>query len=180
MGDNLQNTKKKAKDLTNPYEEDELADKFDESLKINKSLDTPNISKNIYIVSDDPRLNYTITDNTKDPSELSIIPREKFDYGVVVKKGEEETEDSVGTLDETLPISYTTIKDPVVGEKWYRNKYPNLPEDFYGVIARYTWGQPQTKKSIKNEKKKYEKKKGKDKPPQGLSVLQGKFELNFD
>jgi hypothetical protein len=163
----------------------ELMKKFDEGLNINKDLDKPTITESkVYVMSNDPRLNYTFMKQDKvdkDPTELTIIPREKFDYGVVVKKGKEETEEDVGTLDETLPISYTAIKNPQHGEEWYRKKYPNLPEDFYGVIARYTWGQPQTKKSVKNEKKKYEKKKKKgQEPPQGLSVLQGKFLVKFD
>ena len=163
----------------------ELMKKFDESLTINKDLDKPTITeKKVYVLSNEPRLNYTFMKKDrveKDPTELIITPREKFDYGVVVKKGEEETENSVGTLDETLPISYTSINNPQHGEEWYRRKYPNLPEDFYGVIARYTWGQPQTRKSVKNEKKKYEKKKKKNQePPQGLSILKGKFEVSFD
>ena len=96
-----------------------------------------------------------------------------------LKKGEPETENSVGTLDETKPLSYTCIKTPEQGELWYRQKYPDLPEDFYGIIARYTWGQPQTKKSIRNEVKKI--KKNPKKPiPQGLTVLKGKFSVTFD
>jgi hypothetical protein len=158
-----------------------------ENLKITKDLNKPDPkkSKNIYICSNDPKMNYTFKakeNADEDPSSLVITPREKFDYGVVIKKGEKETEDWTGTLDTTAPISYATIKDPKLGEEWYRKKFPNLPEEFYGVIARYTWGQPQTKKSIKNEKKKYEKKdkpKGKE-PPQGLQVLKGKFIVDFN
>tara|TARA_R100000655_G_scaffold29997_1_gene60596 strand:+ start:868 stop:1383 length:516 start_codon:yes stop_codon:yes gene_type:complete len=166
----------------------ELSDKFSENLKVVKDLnkiDTTTKSKRVYVCSNDERLNYVFTKKEtadEDPSMLEIIPQEKFDYGVVIKKGEPETDKSVGTLDETQPISYTHIKHPEDGEKWYRQKFPNLPEEFYGVIARYTWGQPQTKKSIKNETKKYEKKdkaKGKE-PPQGLKVLQGKFMVKFD
>ena len=77
-----------------------------------------------------------------------------IDYGIVVKKGEPETDDNVGTLDETRPLSYIGCISPEQGEMWYRTKYPDLPDDFYGIIARYTWGNPQTKKSIKNEVKK--------------------------
>ena len=165
-------------------DEIDLMKKFDEGLTINKDLNKPTITESkVYVMSNDPRLNYTFMKQDKvekDPTELTFIPRDKFDYGVVVKKGKEETEDNVGSSDETLPISYTAIKNPTHGEDWYRKKYPNLPEDFYGVIARYTWGQPQTKKSVKNEKKKYEKKKKKNPPPQGLSVLQGKFLVKFD
>jgi hypothetical protein len=139
--------------------------------------------KRTYICCNDPRLNYVFTTKQladDDPSLPVVIERDRFDYGVVIKKGEEETEDNVGTLDEVVPLSYAQIKKPEQGEEWYRNKYPNLPEDFYGIIARYTWGHKFTKKEIKNEKKKYERKKGKKEPPVGLSILKGKHTISFD
>tara|TARA_Y100000361_G_C11141754_1_gene335529 strand:- start:1018 stop:1485 length:468 start_codon:yes stop_codon:yes gene_type:complete len=150
---------------------------FDEELEINQDLSKLKTKNKIFVVSNEPKLNYVFMkpdDVKKDPTDVGSISRDQIDYGVVVKKGGDET------LDETKPLSYIGIKNPDDGEKWYREKYPELPEDFYGIIARYTWGQPQTKKSIKNEKKKYAKKKGKEKPPQGLSVLKGEFEVKFE
>lgn len=135
-----------------------------------------------YIACDDERMNYTFCklDDVKENTRLpEVIGRELFDYGVVVKKGEPETENSVGTLDQVLPISYTSIKDPHEGEEWYRQKFPNLPEDFYGIIARYQWGEKFTKKSLKNEVKKA-KKKPKKPLPQGLTCMRGTFHLSFD
>jgi len=135
-----------------------------------------------YICATDNRLNYTFC--KKEDIDINnnlpeVIDRSMIDYSVVVKKGEPETEDSIGTLDETKPLSYIACKSQEQGELWYRQKYPNLPEDFYGIISRYTWGNPQTKKSIKNEVKKV--KKNPKKPiPQGLSVLRGKFSVRFD
>ena len=135
-----------------------------------------------YIVADDPRMNYIFIKpeniETQKPKPPEVIARELFDYGVVIKKGEDETEDSIGTLDEVVPISYAQIKKPEQGEEWYRAKYPALPEDFYGIIARYTWGAPFTKKEIKNTTKKIKKKK--KEIPQGFSMVKGKFELSFD
>lgn len=135
-----------------------------------------------YICATDNRLNYTFCkkeDIITNNNLPEVIDRSMIDYGVVVKKGEPETDDSVGTLDEVKPLSYTCIKTAEQGELWYRQKYPDLPEDFYGIIARYTWGNPQTKKSIKNEVKKV--KKNPKKPiPQGLSVMKGKFSVSFD
>jgi len=136
-----------------------------------------------YIVADDPRMNYTFIkpENiaTQKPKLPEVIASELFDYGVVIKKGEEETDDNVGTLDTVVPISYSQIKNPLQGEEWYRGKYPDLPDDFYGIIARYTWGAPFTKKEVKNTAKKLKKKKKKD-VPQGFSMVKGKFELDFD
>jgi len=130
-----------------------------------------------YIDADDPRMNYTFIKpeniEKQKPKLPHLIQRELFDYGVVIKKGDDNN------LDTCVPLSYTQIKTPEEGEVWYRNKYPELPEDFYGIIARYTWGTPFTKKEVKNTTKKI-KKKGKKEVPQGYSVLKGKFELDFN
>ena len=135
-----------------------------------------------YIACNDERLNYTFC-KKEDIDKVNTLPdligREMFDYGVVIKKGEPETENNVGTLDEVAPISYATINNPVEGEEWYRHKFPNLPEEFYGIIARYTWGDKFTKKSLKNEIKKA-KKKPKRPLPQGLTMMKGSFTLSFD
>ena len=138
-----------------------------------------------YVACNDDRMNYTFCqkdDAMANPSLPELVGRELFDYGVVIKKGEPETEDSVGTLDTIVPISYANIKDPLEGEEFYRHKFPNLPEEFYGIIARYTWGEKFTKKSLKNEVKKYKKKGAKKgKPiPQGLTMLKGHFSVVFE
>jgi hypothetical protein len=135
-----------------------------------------------YIACNDDRLNYTFCkkeDVDKVPTLPELIGRELFDYGVVVKKGDPETEDSVGTLDKVAPISYAMIKTPEEGEEWYRYKFPNLPEEFYGIMARYTWGEKFTKKSLKNEIKKA-KRKPKKPLPQGLTMMRGSFSVSFD
>jgi hypothetical protein len=136
-----------------------------------------------YVVADDPRMNYTFIKpeniEIQKPKLPHIIARDLFDYGVVIKKGEPETEDSVGTLDTVVPASYAQIKKPEQGEEWYRAKYPDLPEEFYGIIARYTWGAPFTKKEVRNTTKKI-KKKNKKEVPQGFSMVKGKFELEFN
>ena len=136
-----------------------------------------------YICADDPRMNYIFVKpeniETQKPKPPEVIARDLFDYGVVIKKGEPDDEDKVGTLDTIVPISYAQIKNPEQGEEWYRAKYPDLPDDFYGIIARYTWGQPQTKKSIKNEVKKV-KKNPKKQLPVGLQVAQGNYTIDFD
>tara|TARA_R110000824_G_scaffold257252_3_gene446219 strand:+ start:2072 stop:2563 length:492 start_codon:yes stop_codon:yes gene_type:complete len=135
-----------------------------------------------YISATDSRLNYTFCkeEDIKEKNNLpEVIGRELIDYGVVIKEGKKEDENNSGSLDTIAPLSYATINDAESGELWYRESMPNLPEDFYGIIARYTWGQPQTKKSIKNEVKKI--KKNPKKPiPQGLTIMKGKFSVSFD
>jgi len=136
-----------------------------------------------YVCADDPRMNYIFVKpeniDKQKPKPPEVIARDLFDYGVVIKKGEEEDEDNVGTLDTIVPISYAQIKNPNQGEEWYRAKYPDLPEDFYGIIARYTWGAPFTKKEVRNTAKKI-KKKNKKEVPQGFSMVKGNFELEFN
>lgn len=137
-----------------------------------------------YIFTDDERMNYTFVKPEEiekhQPRLPEMISRDLIDYGVVIKKGEEESEDNVGTMDTVVPLSYATINNTHDGEAWYREKYPDLPEEFYGIIARYTWGVPFTKKEIKNTTKKI-KRKGKDKEvPQGFSMVKGKFMVEFD
>jgi len=136
-----------------------------------------------YVCADDPRMNYTFIKpeniEKQKPKLPEVIARDLFDYGVVIKKGEPDDEDKVGTLDTVVPISYAQIKNPLQGEEWYRAKYPDLPDDFYGIIARYTWGAPFTKKEIKNTTKKIKKKNKKD-VPQGFTMVKGSFELDFN
>ena len=66
-----------------------------------------------YICATDSRFNYTfckeedIIENNNLPE---IIDRSMIDYGVVVKKGEAQTEGYVGSLDEVKPLSYTCCK----------------------------------------------------------------------
>ena len=42
-------------------------------------------------------------------------------------------------------------------EEFYRQKHPNLPDEYYGVMARYSTGNPITKKEVKNSVKKVKK-----------------------
>tara|TARA_R110000796_G_scaffold94086_2_gene198814 strand:+ start:367 stop:831 length:465 start_codon:yes stop_codon:yes gene_type:complete len=151
-----------------------------------KREDVVNIDNKVcprtYICATDSRFNYTFCkeEDIKENNNLpDVIGREMIDYGIVIAKGEDETEESSGTLDTVAPLSYAMIDNTEQGEEWYRQKFPNLPEDFYGIIARYQWGQPQTKKSIKNEVKKV-KRNPKKVIPQGLTCIKGKFSVQFD
>jgi len=64
-------------------------------------------------------------------------------------------------------------------EEFYRQKHPNLPDEYYGVMARYSTGNPITKKEVKNSIKKSKKNPSKGLPV-GLQVAQGKFEIDFN
>ena len=136
-----------------------------------------NIAKQIF--SNDNRLNYTFIkkEELEDEERGTRLPewldRDKIDYDVVVKKVE-ETEDytvGMGKLDETLPASYCGIKTLEEGIEWYKHKYPDYPDDFIEILARYQWGE-QPKELPKEVKKKKKKKK---KALNKLKIRQGNF-----
>ena len=54
--------------------------------------------------------------------------------------------------------------------------YPRIPDDLIPIIARYHWGEPITKKGIRNEKKKIIK-KGKEQ--KGLQIKKGPVFVEF-
>ena len=75
-----------------------------------------------------------------------------------------------------LPISFLQIKTEEEGVEWYKQHYPQIPDDLLPVIARYHWGEPMTKKGLKNERKKIIKKAEK----QGIQVKKGGFVVKFE
>ena len=133
-----------------------------------------------YIVSSDSRLNYCFIkkDQLEDdlrPALPEWLDKDLIDYDIVVKKEDDDDNFTcgMGKLDTTLPASYCAIKNVEDGIAWYREKHPELPEEFYEVIAKYTWGQedkPDVKKAKKKRKNRVDK----------LKVSKGKFEVQFD
>ena len=64
-------------------------------------------------------------------------------------------------------------------EEFYRQKHPNLPDEYYGIMARYSTGQPITKKEVKQNLKKVKKNPNKQLPV-GLSVAHKQITIDFD
>tara|TARA_R110002167_G_scaffold192440_2_gene394920 strand:- start:2279 stop:2788 length:510 start_codon:yes stop_codon:yes gene_type:complete len=132
----------------------------------------------IQIDSNDDRLNYLFV--KKDDVENKIftpkeyISRDDIDYEVVVKKGKEETEDSLGTLDKTMPASFFQVKSVEEGTEYYLTKNPDLPEGVAEIMARYSFGDKQVKPEDIQKKSKKKKKK-----PDKLEVKHGKFIVDF-
>ena len=133
------------------------------------------------VESDDPKASFDIVDTTKPvPKNYKnhLIDLGKIDYNIprdeeAIKKG----------IQEDLPISFLTIKEGEIdkGKEWYLNRFPKLPEPMAELMAKYNWGdlKYQTKKKIKNDKKKAIK-KGKKYEPLAFKVEQGKFKITFD
>lgn len=132
--------------------------------------------RNVLIQSNDPAFNYAFLkgDDLNNFHDLpEVIGLGQYDYCFQKDKGDD------GYLPKLTPASLLMSSGNLeVTEEWYRQKHPNLPEEYYGVMARYSTGQLLTKKEAKNAIKK-SKKKGKELPV-GLQMTTGKFEVSFD
>ena len=134
-------------------------------------------SKHIYIQSNDPRFNYgfhrekDIQDFQKQPDIINIA---QYDYSF---KRDDGTDSMLPDLISSTELaSFQNLEDM---EEFYRQKHPNLPDEYFGIMARYSTGNPITKKEVKNSLKKV-KNNPKKQLPVGLSFARGDFTLDFD
>ena len=134
-------------------------------------------SKHIYIQSNDPRFIYgfhqedDIEAFNKNPEVINLA---QYDYSFVRSEGDDKN------LPELIPTSelasFQNLEDM---EEFYRQKHPDLPDEYFGIMARYSTGNPITKKEVKNSIKKV-KKNPKKQLPVGLSVAHGEYTVSFD
>lgn len=133
-------------------------------------------SRNVLIQSNDPAFNYAfLKKNDIDDfhSLPEIIGMAQYDYSFKRDNGDENR--LPGLTPASLLMSSRSLEDV---EEWYRQKHPNIPEEYYGIMARYSTGQLLTKKEAKNAIKK-SRKKGKELPV-GMTMATGNFALSFD
>tara|TARA_R100001440_G_scaffold56854_1_gene76645 strand:+ start:4159 stop:4605 length:447 start_codon:yes stop_codon:yes gene_type:complete len=137
-------------------------------------------ASNILIASNDHRFNYQFT---KKPEVLEkvmeagdtpmMIPMNKYDYSLKVNDGDDLK------LPNLCPLSLASCSNSLEDmEAFYAAKFPRLPSEYHGILARYSSGQLITKKEIKNTIKK-SKKKNKELPV-GFSVAKKNISLDFD
>tara|TARA_R110000744_G_scaffold323202_1_gene429080 strand:+ start:189 stop:611 length:423 start_codon:yes stop_codon:yes gene_type:complete len=125
---------------------------------------------------EDPRFNFTymkkehIDNFHLDPE---IMYTDNLDYGLKICEGDKSY------ISPVMPISLAQIKTIEEGEEWFKDKYPKLPSEYWSIMAKYYFKEPFTKKSLKNDLKKLNK-KGKCKNLQGLKIIRGKFKVEFD
>ena len=106
----------------------------------------------------DPKLSYMF--GTAEPEYNEFISGiEKYDYEVPAE-----------VLNKTSKVKHEE------GIEWYAKRFPKIPDELLPIIARHHWGEPITKKGLKNEKKKIEKKLQK----QGLKREEGPIIVKFD
>ena len=106
--------------------------------------------------------------------EMSII--NKYDYDLSAEFLNEKRTDGKELHKDPLPLSFIQISNEKDGALWYKMNYPRIPDDLIPIIARYHWGEPITKKGLKNEKKKIIKKEAKQ---NGMEVRKGNFKVSF-
>jgi hypothetical protein len=127
---------------------------------------------NIQLVNEiDPRLEFVIGDKEQEQNDL--VHQNKYDYEV---PAEVLNQTSKHKHTEGLPLSFLNIDNEKDGIEWYKQHFPKIPEELYPIIARHHWGEPITKKTIKNEKKKMEKKA----QAKGLVIENKKVSVSFD
>ena len=135
------------------------------------TTELPNGNKMLYNEADS-KLNYICGTN----EEKEYANPEMYDYHVSAETLNDLRTDGKRPHKDGVPISFLQVKNELDGIEWYRTHYPKLPEELLPIVARYNWGEPITKKAVKNEKKKLKKKEQKiDK----LEVKTGSFTIDF-
>mgnify|MGYP003628912224 CR=1 FL=1 len=141
-----------------------------------------------FVKCNDSRLDYCFIKKeeledsvNKRPVMREWLDKDLIDYDIVVKKEEDDDQHTVGIgqLDTTLPSSYCAIKTVEDGINWYQRKYPELPDAFYEIIARYTWGDNTQDKGDDLAPVKKSRRKRKNRHQQ-LKISKGKFQVKFD
>lgn len=134
-------------------------------------------AQNVLVASNDPAFNYvflpdkTIEEHSQRPI---MVPQNLYDYSVKRDEGGDMK------LPSLSPLSLVSCNDNLEDlEAWYAAKYPRLPTEYHGVMARYSSNQLLTKKEAKNAIKKMKKKPEKVEPV-GLSVAKGPVIVSFD
>ena len=156
--------------------EAELKGEIVDCLSHYKDFTTPTIVATIK--DDDPAVYYDFVDLNRPTKKLNLVPNPILDYEIARSE-----EDKKKGFKDDLPVSFLTIQEGEVGKgvMWYLTKFPKLPEPMAELLARYNWGdlKYQTKKKIKNDKKKAIKKGGKYEPLT-FKIRKGSFSIVFD
>lgn len=136
------------------------------------SGELPSGNKILYNEADE-KLNYICGNN----QEKEYADSNMYDYFVSADTLNEKRTDGKTPHKNGVPYSFLQVKNELDGIEWYRTHYPKIPEELLPIMARYNWGEPITKKAVKNEKKKLKKKE--QKQAGKLKVKTGSFTVDF-
>lgn len=134
-------------------------------------------AQNIIMASNDNRFNYQFIKNDEYIEKFNetpdIIMMDRYDYSI---KQDDGTDIKLPTL---CPLSLASCHNNLEDmEAFYAAKFPRLPSEYHGILARYSSGELMTKKEVKNSIKKSTKKN--TALPVGLNVARGNHIINFD
>ncbi len=147
-------------------------------------------SKYTMLYTDDAKANYLCGSkgyekdmNVKEDeiTKTDITTIDKYDYCIEVDlRKNKDDEIEYKEEDKRNSISFMSVNSIEEGIEWYRNNYPQMPEELLPLMARWNWGDlpTLTKKDIKNDNKRI--KKGKKPKQMGLEIKTGKFKIDFD
>lgn len=162
-----------------------------DALDITEDEPQPELNDNYSMLyTDDPKANFICGTKGfgKDMKidEKCVVKKEftdisKYDYSIEVdlrknKDGEIEYKEE----DKRNTISFMSVNSIEEGIEWYRQNYPNMPDELYPLMARWNWGDlgTLTKKDIKNDNKRI--KKGKKPKQMGLEIKTGTYKIDFN
>lgn len=132
----------------------------------------PSGNKIIFNESDE-KLNFICGKN----KEKEYADPDKYDYFISADTLNSKRTDGKTPHKNGVPYSFLQVKNELDGIEWYRTHYPKIPEELLPIMARYNWGEPITKKAVKNEKKKLKKKAQK---VNNLEIKTGSFVVDFN
>jgi len=157
---------------------DEIKCEIVDCLETYQTNQTPKIVAQMEHPDDKACFDFVSLDKPKVKDYGTPICLSKIDYNI--PRGKEDIDRGI---QRDLPMSFLSIKDGEIekGKSWYLQMFPKLPEPMAELMAKYNWGdlKYQTKKKIKNDKKKAIK-KGKKYEPLAFKVEMGKFYVSFD
>ena len=82
-------------------------------------------------------------------------------------------------LPKLCPLSLASCQNNLEDmEAFYAAKFPRLPSEYHGILARYSSGDILTKKDVKNTIKRANKKNRE--LPVGFTIAKKDIEINFD
>ena len=142
---------------------------YQEKQEISKAM-------NVIVASNDNRFNYQFIKHQEHIDKFNETPQiiymDRYDYSVKRDAGDDMH------LPSLCPLSLASCKGNLEDmEAFYSAKFPRLPSEYHGILARYSSGDLLTKKEIKNSIKKA-KKKNKELPV-GFSIARGDHVVDF-
>ena len=134
-------------------------------------------ARNILVTSNDNRFDYHFVKNQEDIDNFDqtpiIVTMDRYDYSIKTDEGNDME------LPKLCPLSLASCQNNLEDmEAFYAAKFPRLPSEYHGILARYSSGNILTKKEIKNTIKRSQR-KNKDLPV-GFTIAKKDISLNFD